>query len=109
MIIETPVAPAKVKKSVALSGVAAGNTALCTIGRTGNDLHYRGYDILASAPFRLTRNSNLCLEEEETRNLLDTIDSQVALRRKGDAVRLEIEATAHHEIVDRLVSTFELD
>jgi 2-methylcitrate synthase len=35
-----------VKKSVALSGVVAGNTALCTVGRTGNDLHYRGYDIL---------------------------------------------------------------
>jgi 2-methylcitrate synthase len=34
------------KKSVALSGTAAGNTALCTVGRTGNDLHYRGYDIL---------------------------------------------------------------
>lgn len=34
------------KKSVALSGVTAGNTALCTVGRTGNDLHYRGYDIL---------------------------------------------------------------
>ena len=40
-------APApKAKKSVALSGVVAGNTALCTVGRTGNDLHYRGYDIL---------------------------------------------------------------
>ena len=36
----------KPKKSVALSGVAAGNTALCTVGKTGNDLHYRGYDIL---------------------------------------------------------------
>lgn len=36
----------KVKKSVALSGVVAGNTALCTVGRTGNDLSYRGYDIL---------------------------------------------------------------
>src|SRR5512132_2439663 len=33
------------KKSVALSGVPAGNTALCTVGHTGNDLHYRGYDI----------------------------------------------------------------
>jgi 2-methylcitrate synthase len=42
---EAPAGP-KVKKSVALSGVAAGNTALCTVGRTGNDLHYRGYDIL---------------------------------------------------------------
>jgi len=38
-----------VKKSVALSGVEAGNTALCTVGRTGNDLHYRGYDILEIA------------------------------------------------------------
>src|ERR1700685_191764 len=40
----------KPKKSVALSGVAAGNTALCTVGRTGNDLHYRGYDILKIPP-----------------------------------------------------------
>ncbi|WP_380789611.1 2-methylcitrate synthase [Sphingobium xenophagum] len=39
----------KPKKSVALSGVAAGNTALCTVGKTGNDLHYRGYDILEFA------------------------------------------------------------
>lgn len=70
---------------------------------------YRGYDVLAFASFRITRNSNLYLQEEEARNLLETIDSQVALRRKGDAVRLEIEATAHPEIVDRLVSTFELD
>ena len=37
------------KKSVALSGVVAGNTALCTVGRSGNDLHYRGYDILEIA------------------------------------------------------------
>ena len=41
----TETAPAQ-KKSVALSGVVAGNTAICTVGRTGNDLHYRGYDIL---------------------------------------------------------------
>ena len=39
----------KPKKSVALSGVIAGNTALCTVGTTGNDLHYRGYDILEIA------------------------------------------------------------
>ncbi|MBV8399253.1 MAG: 2-methylcitrate synthase [Acetobacteraceae bacterium] len=42
---ETQAAP-RPKKSVALSGVVAGNTTLCTVGRTGNDLHYRGYDIL---------------------------------------------------------------
>jgi 2-methylcitrate synthase len=45
---EVPVLP-KPKKSVALSGVPAGNTALCTVGRSGNDLHYRGYDILEIA------------------------------------------------------------
>jgi 2-methylcitrate synthase len=39
----------KPKKSVALSGTAAGNTAICTVGKTGNDLHYRGYDILEFA------------------------------------------------------------
>src|SRR5579864_3366215 len=51
----------KVKKSVALSGVTAGNTALCTVGVTGNDLHYRGYDILEIA--------NTC-EFEEIAHLL---------------------------------------
>jgi len=40
------VTPPAAKKSVALSGVVAGNTAICTVGRSGNDLHYRGYDIL---------------------------------------------------------------
>jgi 2-methylcitrate synthase len=43
---DTPNPTFKPKKSVALSGVTAGNTALCTVGRSGNDLHYRGYDIL---------------------------------------------------------------
>lgn len=46
-VAETPVVPTfNPKKSVALSGTAAGNTALCSVGRSGNDLHYRGYDIL---------------------------------------------------------------
>lgn len=45
----TEVLTTKVKKSVALSGVVAGNTAVCTVGRTGNDLHYRGYDIVELA------------------------------------------------------------
>jgi len=51
----------KPKKSVALSGVVAGNTAVCTVGKTGNDLHYRGYDILDLA--------NTC-EFEEVAHLL---------------------------------------
>jgi polyphosphate kinase len=70
---------------------------------------YRGYEILASTSFRITRNSNLYLVEEETRSLMEAVDSQVTQRRKGEAVRLEIEANAHPEIVDRLVSTFKLD
>jgi len=45
-VSETETVGFKPKKSVALSGVAAGDTALCTVGRSGNDLHYRGYDIL---------------------------------------------------------------
>ena len=43
---ETTSLPNRAKKGVGLSGVSAGNTALCTVGRSGNDLHYRGYDIL---------------------------------------------------------------
>ena len=70
---------------------------------------YRGFEIVASSAFRVTRNSNLYLEQEESRTLLETIDSQVAQRRKGGAVRLEIEEGAHPEIVERLVTTFELD
>ncbi|WP_240126721.1 bifunctional 2-methylcitrate synthase/citrate synthase [Thermomonas alba] len=46
---ESTAAGFKPKKSVALSGTVAGNTALCTVGRSGNDLHYRGYDILDMA------------------------------------------------------------
>jgi 2-methylcitrate synthase len=49
MMAESNLPGPKPKKSVALSGVIAGNTALCTVGRTGNDLHYRGYDILEIA------------------------------------------------------------
>jgi polyphosphate kinase len=70
---------------------------------------YRGYEILGSAPFRITRNSNLYLEEEEARSLLEAVDLQVTQRRKGEAVRLEIDAAAPPEIVERLVTTFELD
>ena len=44
-----PREPKKVKKGVALAGVNAGTTAVCTVGHSGNDLHYRGYDILELA------------------------------------------------------------
>ena len=45
MIAEPTKIEFKPKKSVALSGVTAGSTALCSVGKSGNDLHYRGYDI----------------------------------------------------------------
>ena len=70
---------------------------------------YHGYDIISSAAFRVTRNSNLYLQEEESRNLLESVRTELHNRRKGDAVRLEIEAEADPEIVERLRTNFELD
>src|SRR5580700_10396005 len=70
---------------------------------------YHGYDIVSSAPFRVTRNSNLYLAEEEARSLLESVRTELHNRRKGDAVRLEIEANADPEIIDRLSTVFEID
>jgi polyphosphate kinase len=70
---------------------------------------YHGYDIIAAAPFRVTRNSNLYLQEEEARSLLESVRAELHNRRKGDAVRMEIEADADPEIIDRLRTVFELD
>jgi polyphosphate kinase len=70
---------------------------------------YRGYEVQAYTAFRVTRNSNLYFEEEEARSLLETIRVELHNRRKGDAVRLEIEAGAHSEIVERLRTNFELE
>jgi polyphosphate kinase len=70
---------------------------------------YRGYEVLAHTSFRVTRNSNLYFEEEEARSLLETIRVELHNRRKGDAVRLEIETDADPEIVERLRVNFELD
>ncbi len=70
---------------------------------------YNGYDIVASAAFRVTRNSNLYLAEEESRNVLESVRTELHNRRKGDAVRLEIEADADPEITERLRSNFALE
>ena len=70
---------------------------------------YRGYEVLAYSAFRVTRNSNLYFEEEEARSLLETIRVELHNRRKGDSVRLEIEAGAHPEIIERLRVNFELE
>jgi len=70
---------------------------------------YRGYEVQARAAFRVTRNSNLYFEEEEARSLLETIRVELHNRRKGDAVRLEIETGSDPEIIERLRVNFELD
>jgi polyphosphate kinase len=70
---------------------------------------YNGYDIVSSAAFRVTRNSNLYLAEEESRNLLESVRTELHNRRKGDAVRLEIDADADPEIIERLRTNFELE
>ena len=70
---------------------------------------YHGYDIVSSAAFRVTRNSNLYLAEEESRNLLESVRTELHNRRKGDAVRLEIESDADPEIIERLRTNFELE
>ncbi|MDY7544717.1 2-methylcitrate synthase [Glaciimonas sp. CA11.2] len=77
---EAQVTPFKPKKSVALSGVTAGNTALCSVGKTGNDLHYRGYDILDIA--------NTC-EFEEIAYLLVHGKLPTAAELKGYKAKLK--------------------
>jgi 2-methylcitrate synthase len=74
---------AKPKKSVALSGVPAGNTALCTVGRSGNDLHYRGYDILDFADQAEFEEVAYLLVHEK----LPTKDELVSYKKKLAALR----------------------
>jgi polyphosphate kinase len=70
---------------------------------------FRGYQVMSRAAFRVTRNSNLYLQEEESRSMLESVRSELYNRRKGDAVRMEIESSATPEIVERLRTNFELD
>jgi polyphosphate kinase len=73
------------------------------------DRMFRGYEVLERVPFRVTRNSNLYLQEEESRSVLESVRAELHNRRKGDAVRLEIESLASDEIVERLRINFELE
>ena len=70
---------------------------------------FRGYSILHRAVFRVTRNSNLYMQEEETRSILESVAEELHNRRKGDAVRMEIGASTSEEIVERLLANFELE
>lgn len=70
---------------------------------------FRGYEVLSQSAFRVTRNSNLYMQEEESRSVLESVRAELHNRRKGDAVRMEIESSATEEIVERLRINFELD
>jgi len=70
---------------------------------------FRGYEVLSCSAFRVTRNSNLYMQEEESRSVLESVRAELHNRRKGDAVRLEIDGFAAEEIVERLRTNFELD
>ena len=87
---DTPPTAPKPKKSVALSGVTAGNTALCTVGVTGNDLHYRGYDILEIA--------NTC-EFEEIAFLL--VHGKLPTRAELDGYKLKLKSLRGLPVVVR--------
>ena len=69
---------------------------------------FRGYQILGTAAFRITRNSDLYLDEEEADDLLVVIEDELKRRRKGDTVRLEIDAGAPRHIERRLRSIYNL-
>lgn len=70
---------------------------------------FPGYQILGCSPFRVTRNSNLYLQEEESRSLLESVREELHNRRKGDVVRLEIEAGADEAMLEALRINFDLD
>jgi polyphosphate kinase len=70
---------------------------------------FRGYEVLSRSAFRVTRNSNLYMQEEESRSVLESVRAELHNRRKGDAVRMEIESSAEEEMVERLRTNFELE
>ncbi|MGF7183474.1 polyphosphate kinase 1 [Tunturiibacter psychrotolerans] len=70
---------------------------------------FRGYEVLSRSAFRVTRNSNLYMQEEESRSVLESVRAELHNRRKGDAVRMEIESSATEEMVERLRINFELE
>jgi polyphosphate kinase len=70
---------------------------------------FRGYSILDCVPFRVTRNSNLYMQEEESRSVLESVAEELHNRRKGDVVRMEIDSAVDNEIAERLRINFELD
>ena len=69
---------------------------------------FRGYEVLNRAVFRVTRNSNLYMQEEESRSVLESVREELHNRRKGDVVRMEIDASVTDEIAERLRTNFEL-
>jgi polyphosphate kinase len=73
------------------------------------DRMFRGYEVMSRSAFRVTRNSNLYMQEEESRSVLESVRAELHNRRKGDAVRMEIESSATEEMIERLRTNFELE
>src|SRR6266403_1899096 len=88
--------PARPKKSVALSGVVAGNTALCSVGRSGNDLHYRGYDIYDLAAH---------CEFEEVAHPMVVVRTGVSALGCVLPEKLDLDPAGAREIIDRLLAS----
>ncbi|MEI9977740.1 MAG: polyphosphate kinase 1 [Edaphobacter sp.] len=69
---------------------------------------FRGYEVLSRSAFRVTRNSNLYMQDEESRSVLESVRAELHNRRKGDVVRMEIESSAAEEMIEQLRTNFEL-
>lgn len=99
--METTTQEPKKKKGVALAGVAAGTTAICTVGHTGNDLHYRGYDIIELAKYTTFEEVAYLLIHGELPNNAQLVSYHKrlkALRRLPEALKKVLEqipANAH--------------
>lgn len=102
----------KPKKSVALSGIVAGNTSLCTVGTSGNDLHYRGYDIIDIAPKASFEEVAYLLIHEKLPNQSTLMDYQQSLINQRDLpgslqeILKQIPANAHSMDVLRTAVSF---
>ena len=107
-VVTVPSLLPRVIKIPALQGQKAALVFLSVIIEENLDALFKGYQIHAKAPFRVTRNSNLYLNEEEASDLLEAIETELHNRKKGDAVRLEIRAGAPETLIKQLRKVFQL-
>ena len=107
-VITIPRVLPRVLKLPADGGNMKAFTFVTEIVEANMDKMFKGYQILGQAPFRITRNSNLYFDEEEESNLLKAVENELANRRKGDAVRMEIHKDAPELLISDLRRFFKL-